>query len=126
MDNKIGTATPTRKKILIDMDGVLADFTGKVFETFRERYGDPKLDPAKQEQFYVADYFNQHLGEKAKKQVEEIQSEIGFFLSLNPLPYAKEKIKELSQWYDTYILTSPLGSNPSCASEKIQRIRQHL
>jgi 5'(3')-deoxyribonucleotidase len=115
-----------KKTILVDMDGVLANFTKRVFDTFEDRFGKLDTHPDDQDCFYVSDFFEKRYGKEAKDKIEKIQNELGFFLSLEPLPYAVETIKKLIEDYQIYICTSPLTSNPTCTSEKLQRIEKHF
>jgi len=86
-----------KKRLYIDMDGVLCDFR-KLYNSERE------LNPS---QIYP-------------------QSQFGFFLNLEPMPLAIDSINHLQNYFDVWILTRPSVHNLSCYTEKAQWIRTHL
>lgn len=86
-----------KKRIYIDMDGILCDFYGA----------------AKKEL------------ERNPKQPYP-QSRWGFFLKLEPLPNAIESVNELKKTFDVWILTRPSYNNINCYSEKAQWVLDNL
>jgi 5'(3')-deoxyribonucleotidase len=86
-----------KKRIYIDMDGVLCDF-----------YGAAK----------------KHLKQNPKQPYP--QSKWGFFLKLEPLPNAIESVNELKKEFDVWILTRPSFNNINCYSEKAQWVLDNL
>lgn len=77
-----------KKRLYIDMDGVLADFIG----SYRKWYNpDTNKFP---------------------------QSNWGFFANLDPIEEAIETVKMLMEYYDIWILTRPSYMNPLCYTEK--------
>lgn len=88
------------KKILyIDMDGVLVNFKSAV----------DKLD------------------EETKKQYEPRFYEVpGLFLKMEPMEGAVEAFHQLSEVYDTYILSTAPWSNPSAWTDKLIWVKEHL
>jgi 5'-nucleotidase len=86
-----------RKKIFVDMDGVLCDFYGAAKKALME-------NPT---QKYP-------------------QSKWGFFLKLQEMPDSVESVKELNKVYDVWILTRPSSRNVNCYTEKAQWIWDHL
>lgn len=117
-------------KVLLDMDGVIANFAGKIFDMLKirrnEKGKEMHLEFAKQDEFFTVNYIGNHLGEEAKEDAVNIKNEPGFFLALDPLPRAIEKVKELIKRYDVYFLTDPLDSNPTCETDKLQRIAKYF
>jgi 5'-nucleotidase len=88
------------KKILyIDMDNVLVDF----------KSGMDACDPA--------------LLERHKESPDEIP---GIFALMKPKEGAVEAFLELSQLFDTYILSTALWENPSAWSDKLEWVKRHL
>ena len=86
-----------KKRIFIDMDGVLCDFYGAAKKALQDN---PK------QQFP--------------------QSQWGFFLNLKPLPGAIESFKLLSEHFDVWVLTRPSYMNINCYSEKAYWIMENL
>lgn len=88
------------KNILyIDMDNVLVDFLS----------GMAACDPA--------------LLEQHKESPDEIP---GIFALMQPMPGAIEAYHELSELFDTYILSTAPWENPSAWSDKLEWVKRHL
>lgn len=86
-----------RKKVYVDMDGVLCDF----------------LDS------YL-------MWKRNHPQIEYPQSQFGFFSNLKPIENAIESFKELEKHFDVYILTRPSIYNLMCYTEKADWVNRHL
>lgn len=86
-----------KKRIYIDMDGVLCNF----------------YDAAKE---FI----------KNNPDVKYPQSKIGFFLNLKEMPNAIESFNKLKKDYDVWILTRPSFRNINCYSEKAQWVENNL
>jgi 5'(3')-deoxyribonucleotidase len=88
------------KKILyIDMDNVLVDFPSgiaKIERSLREEY-EERLDDVP-----------------------------GIFSMMEPMPGAIEAFKELSEMYDTYILSTAPWENPSAWSDKLLWVKKYI
>lgn len=115
---------PTKKRILIDMDGVIADW-GDAYGRALDRYGEAaKNIPRHQNQ----KTFNLNDGrtETEKQIIAAVMIEPNFYARLQPIPGAKQALKEmLRREHDVRIVTSPWVSNPTCASDKLNWIKQH-
>jgi len=86
-----------RKVIMVDMDGVLADFYGAAKQALIDNPTQPYP-----------------------------QSQWGFFLKLKPIKDAIESFKLLEEHFDVWILTRPSPRNVNCYTEKSQWIWDHL
>ena len=87
------------KILYIDMDNVLVDFSS----------GMAASDPALLEQF--------------KERPDEIP---GIFALMQPKPGAIAAYHELSELFDTYILSTAPWENPSAWSDKLEWVKRHL
>lgn len=85
------------KVIYVDMDGVLCDFIS-AYDRDRKLYPEQKYP----------------------------QSQVGFFLNLEPIKNAIESFKILEKHFDVWILTRPSVQNPLCYTEKALWVRENL
>jgi 5'(3')-deoxyribonucleotidase len=88
-----------KKTLYIDMDNVLVDFPS----------GMAACDPA--------------LLEQHKESPDETP---GLFALMQPMPGAIEAYRELSELFDTYILSTAPWENPSAWSDKLEWVKRHL
>lgn len=92
-----------RHRVLVDCDGVLADFTSAALDLIEERTGDRHThdEVRKWNVFKAVDKL--HLEHVLEDAVERE----GFCLRLKPLPGAKTLMKTLEERYEVFIVTSP-------------------
>ncbi|XP_054834570.1 5'(3')-deoxyribonucleotidase, cytosolic type [Eublepharis macularius] len=115
-------------RVLVDMDGVLADFEGGLLRGFLASYpGDPHIELTERRGFSAREQYRclrEDLGDKAASVYESP----GFFLGLDPIPAAIEAIQEMVQMpnTDVFICTSPLRRYEYCIPEKYSWIEKHL
>lgn len=110
--------------ILLDQDGVLADFEHAFIAAWRARH--PDLEPVAYEDrrsFHILEDYPPDLRGLA----EAIYTEPGFIRNLPPVPGAIEAYRELlALGMDVRICTSPLRQFENCVAEKFLWVERHL
>ncbi len=111
-------------RIIVDMDGVLADFDAEFLRRWRERHPDKFYVPLeKRTTFYVKDEYPEEL----KPLVAEILLESSFFRDMLPVPGAKEALEEMqTRGWDVFVCSSPLSTYKNCVSEKYEWVEKVL
>jgi Uncharacterized protein conserved in bacteria len=111
-------------RILIDMDGVIADFDGEFLQRWRERHPDKFYIPLeKRSIFYVRDEYPVEL----KPLVEEILFASDFFEKMVPVPGAKEALEEMhAKGIEVFICSSPMTNYGNCVLEKYKWVETFL
>lgn len=112
-----------KKLILIDQDGVLADFEAGVHQAWQARYGEslPAL-PKGREHFYLADDYPAF-----KQELRQIYTAKGFFENLPVIDGAVNAMHTLlSSGLDVRICTAPISEYRHCVSEKFAWVERHL
>ncbi|CAH1273769.1 NT5C [Branchiostoma lanceolatum] len=120
--------SPRNLRVLLDMDGVLADFEGQFLKRFREKYPhDPFVPLEERSGFYVTKQYYD-LGQDIGTKAFSIYEEKGFFLNLQPIEGALEAAREMAEMegVDVYICTSPIKKYTHCVVEKYQWLDKHL
>jgi 5'-nucleotidase len=114
-------------RVLIDMDGVIANFEKDLLDTYRaENPKLPVLPDIKRRGLRIAEQYKNYFGTIEMKKLQDIMTRKGFFKNLTPISPAVEavhKLLEQPQYYDCFICTAPLVHNPYCTSEKLEWIR---
>ncbi|WP_396657150.1 hypothetical protein [Microbacterium oxydans] len=112
------------RTVLVDMDGVIADW-GHAYGESLDRYGErASRIPRHRDQTS----FDLHAGRTAEEIeiIRAVMVEEGFYTRLRPIPGAKTALKAmLKAGHDVRIVTSPWVSNPTCASDKLNWIVKH-
>lgn len=97
----------TEKELLfIDMDGVLVDF----YKGVKKHYPD----------------FDQYEPERQREITSTLSGQISFFTALEPVPGAIDAFLQLSQKFDTYILSTPDWHGVNSWTEKRIWVEEHL
>ena len=111
-------------RILVDMDGVIADFEKGVLDAYRNRHPNKSFIPLEQRTSF---YIKEQYPDEIQPLVEEIYLSKGFYLGLPPIEGSLDALSELaSREYEIYICTSPLLNNPFCIQEKYDWVINHL
>lgn len=113
------------KIILVDMDSVLADFEKKFYDTFTQKFPDRRaISLQNRNTFYITDQYPEAYFED----IEAIYNAEGFFLHLEEIEGAIDKIRELETiaGVKIYICTTAPRQNPYAPTEKRRWIENHL
>lgn len=111
--------------ILVDQDGVLADFAPHHAAQFALTHPDAPfvLDPASQQVFDI----DETVPEGWAEAVREIWCQPGFFASLPPMAGALDSLHALEDaGHDVRICTAPLKRWRNCVTEKYGWVEEHL
>lgn len=118
--------------ILVDMDGVLADFNHALEEAWNyhplalENNWFP-LYEIDNPTIKLPPVLRQRFGEEAAKLFYDILSSGSFYFDLDPMPGAIEGMLALEEeGHDVMICTAPSRHVPTCASEKIEWAKSNL
>lgn len=110
--------------ILVDMDGVIADFEGGFLKIWQTQYADKPFIPLEQRtSFYVVDQYPDDL----KDLVRQIFVAPNFFRSLEPINGSVSALTEMKEMgHKVFICTSPLTTYRNCVPEKYEWIEFYL
>lgn len=110
--------------ILIDSDGVLADFEKSVSNNWRLKYPDRIFIPLeKRTIFKVCDEYPPEF----KKDVERIYQSPEFFENLSPIPGAIEAVNKMRQLgHEVFICSAPISRYEDCVLEKYKWVEKYF
>ena len=109
--------------ILLDQDGVLADFERGVYEGWHQQYGGEAPIAAQRQHFYIRD----DTPPEYHEQLQALYTRAGFFEHLPPKAGAIEAAHALvAAGHDVRICTAPINQYRNCVAEKIAWAEHHL
>jgi 5'-nucleotidase len=111
-------------RILIDMDGVIADFENAFLARWIKLYPDKEYIPVdKRTTHRIVDQYPLEF----RRLVEEIYYQPGFFKTLLPIPNSINSLKTMLEInYDVFICSSPLENFRNCVLEKYEWVEEQL
>lgn len=113
-----------RGHLLVDMDGVIADWNALFAERIREMY--PHIDFPFLKENHSWD-MSHGLDAEGKAAIKSIMALSGFYADLKPIPGAAEALNEmLDENYKVSICTSPFTENMTCASDKLMWLNRDI
>jgi 5'(3')-deoxyribonucleotidase len=113
-----------RKQILLDMDGVLADFLSGAIEALNRDFNRSiTIDQYAREfgRWETYDYY----GITIKEFWESIHKTPDFWYNLSPLPWCGQMYSVLQELGEVTIVTSP-SEDPDCSAQKQRWLNRHL
>lgn len=111
------------KIILVDMDGVIADYEEELIRRWNERNPNKKIELDQDRTEFRTEH---NFPEELQKEMREITLEPDFFHSLKPIKGGIDGIKELAKHNEVFICTSPQTRNEHCMQGKLSFIKKHL
>lgn len=111
-------------RILVDMDGVIADWGG-AWNNAMDLIGEAAANIPRHEQQMT---FNLNEGRTPEEKaiIAEVMVTEGFYRHLSPIGGAKTALRSmLKAGHDVRIVTSPWISNPTCASDKLNWVAKY-
>lgn len=113
-----------KKIILVDMDGVLADFEARFLEIWKKKFPHhPHVPLEKRETFYLMESYPGGL----EKDIDSIYTAPGFFQNLGVISGGKEALAEMQGLgHDVFICTSPISKYENCVLEKYDWVAKNL
>jgi 5'-nucleotidase len=109
--------------VLVDMDGVIADFEQGFLDTYMRLHPDkPYVPIGQRKSFYITDDYPAELSHL----VNDILHSEGFFYGLNPIDGAIESLNNMAEKHDVFICSTPLLKNPTCVQEKYDWVKDYM
>jgi len=111
-------------RILVDQDGVLANWELGVLTGWRAKFPKELFVPiSERKNFYTRADYPEHL----RGQLESIYHAPGFILNLEPIPGSISALKSLVEsGHEVWICTSPLSAFENNVLEKYLWVEKHL
>ena len=114
------------KKILVDMDGILNDFS-PYFEYYAKTMYKYELDTAGRFDWQLLNYFYPIVSKKkAKKYIDTIMHDEIFWKTLPVKEDSQSILKKVCDRYEVYIATTPWESFSACRGLKIEWLEKYF
>ncbi|MEN9918903.1 MAG: hypothetical protein RL662_1339 [Bacteroidota bacterium] len=110
------------KNILLDLDGVMTDFLSSALALLNARF-DRTITPEEYAKHNIFD-IEKVYGISSKDFWDTIETK-DFWISMKPMPWAKELYEKLNKIAPVTIASSP-SNNPFCAADKAIWVQKHL
>jgi 5'(3')-deoxyribonucleotidase len=110
-------------RVLLDVDGVIADFTGAYLTAVEKALG-RTYTPADVRDWDIGDALG--LSTEDRDLVHEVLDQPGVGQGLKPLPGAVAGVKEVMKLAEVYFVTSPLASSPTWIYDRAIWIEKHF
>ena len=111
-------------RVLVDMDGVVADFSRGFLMKWRELHPNKFVPIEQRTTFYIV---SDTLPEEFKPLISAIYTAPNFFRTLEPILGSIEALHEMhALGIEVFLCTSPLAEYEHCVLEKYQWVEQHL
>lgn len=114
----------TRPTVLLDCDGVLADFIESVLDAIVDE-GGPRYAHADVTEFNFTKALNldADIARRVKKTISESE---GWWYAPSPFPEARAGVDALREIAEVYVVTSPWNSNKWWLSEREAWLKRHF
>jgi 5'-nucleotidase len=114
--------------VLVDLDGVVADFERGLLSAFRAAYPDaPFIELADRREFYAREQYARQYGPAWGQALHAITLSQGFFRNLPVIAGAPQALEEMrAAGHQVRLCSSPLSGSPWCIPEKLAWVTDHL
>lgn len=110
-----------RARVLVDVDGVLADCVGEVVKHLNSGLVDAPYSVSDVRQWSIANALG-----VPKEEVDSIFERPGFVFGMKPYPEARAGMDELRKVADVYIVTSPHPTSMTWCWERMEWLKEHF
>jgi len=120
-----------KKRILVDMDGVLVDFETTLFQTYRTENPELRfIDPKNRQGMYMDAQYKREFGLAEYQVLRDLLDRDHFYREMLPIQPAIDMVNKLvdnySDEFEVFICTSPHWTNRTCAFDKTNWIQKYI